>query len=514
MARLGDKNEMVDIRRMSTVFWRLPPAGTLAGFSAYAALQAEGKLDNDDDADILTRVQADGRYVDPDELSAAITAHEGAADPHPVYLTDAEHTAIGNSSPHHAPVTLGATNWDAAHSLTGQDHVLSQAALDARYSLTGHTHAHGDLTGVSADQHHPQAHAFTGADHTVSGLAAGQLLAATSATTFGFTSWTLAGVASQAYTLPSASATLAGLGIAQTFTAAQTIQVAGTQLTLGADAANYITASVSVAGVMTFATTNTSGTGFIFGGWSSTGHAVEVRNKITDTSGNYFAFQASAMVIPGGSSSASCVGVSGYAYQSSTQSLTSPYSSGGVVGVHGTAMFNNTGLVTFAAGTKGRIIGNTAGGQFTEAAAVHAYASVMAACDLTGDSLYMFKASNPGATGTWTLTNLYGLHIDRMTRATNNFGIVVEGANTIFNNGGYSDADFTVKSDAYDALFIDASNNSIALMNHASGKISFFAATPVTKQAGCAVPTDLATCISAITALRTALNAYGLTTVV
>jgi len=44
--------------------------------------------------------------------------------------------------------------------------------------------------------------------------------------------------------------------------------------------------------------------------------------------------------------------------------------------------------------------------------------------------------------------------------------------------------------------------------------IGFFATTPVAKQTGCAVPTDLATCITAITVLRTALNAYGLTTVV
>jgi len=45
-------------------------------------------------------------------------------------------------------------------------------------------------------------------------------------------------------------------------------------------------------------------------------------------------------------------------------------------------------------------------------------------------------------------------------------------------------------------------------------KIGMFASTPVVKQTGCAVPTDLATAITAITALRTALNNYGLTTVV
>jgi len=47
-----------------------------------------------------------------------------------------------------------------------------------------------------------------------------------------------------------------------------------------------------------------------------------------------------------------------------------------------------------------------------------------------------------------------------------------------------------------------------------SQKLGFFNATPVVQQIGCAVPTDLTTCITAITALRTALNNLGLTTVV
>lgn len=48
----------------------------------------------------------------------------------------------------------------------------------------------------------------------------------------------------------------------------------------------------------------------------------------------------------------------------------------------------------------------------------------------------------------------------------------------------------------------------------ATEKIGFFGATPVVKQIGAAVPTDLATSITAITALRLALNNLGITTVV
>jgi hypothetical protein len=47
-----------------------------------------------------------------------------------------------------------------------------------------------------------------------------------------------------------------------------------------------------------------------------------------------------------------------------------------------------------------------------------------------------------------------------------------------------------------------------------AGELGFFAAAAVAQQIGCAIPTDLPSCIAAITALRTALNNYGLTTVV
>ncbi|MGA2490541.1 MAG: hypothetical protein ABSF99_10235, partial [Anaerolineales bacterium] len=48
----------------------------------------------------------------------------------------------------------------------------------------------------------------------------------------------------------------------------------------------------------------------------------------------------------------------------------------------------------------------------------------------------------------------------------------------------------------------------------AEARIGFFGAVAVAQQVGCAVPTDLATAITAIKALRIALNAYGFTTVV
>jgi len=66
------------------------------------------------------------------------------------------------------------------------------APSDHAHGTVGHD-AHGNLTGVTANQHHAQSHVLAltsglGADHTVSGLTAGQVLRATGATTAAFQS--------------------------------------------------------------------------------------------------------------------------------------------------------------------------------------------------------------------------------------------------------------------------------------------------------------------------------------
>ena len=98
------------------------------------------------------------------------------------------------------------------------------------------------------------------------------------------------------------------------------------------------------------------------------------------------------------------------------------------------------------------------------------------------------------------------------TGATNkNSGILKLGGTLATGSGqsevqilGTNGTDNGATTDVTPAVMIDVINN----------KIGFFTATPVVKQTGCAVPTDLASSIAAITALRTALNNYGLTTVV
>lgn len=49
----------------------------------------------------------------------------------------------------------------------------------------------------------------------------------------------------------------------------------------------------------------------------------------------------------------------------------------------------------------------------------------------------------------------------------------------VINNGGNASMDTTIKGDNYDALFVDASADSLAVMNNASGLLGFYAHAPI-----------------------------------
>lgn len=74
------------------------------------------------------------------------------------------------------------------HTLDGEHHsgTLSWGSVNKAGSSLADlaTRSHGDLSGVSANQHHNQVHTLAGSDHTASGLTAGHTLRATAATTF------------------------------------------------------------------------------------------------------------------------------------------------------------------------------------------------------------------------------------------------------------------------------------------------------------------------------------------
>jgi hypothetical protein len=55
---------------------------------------------------------------------------------------------------------------------------------------------------------------------------------------------------------------------------------------------------------------------------------------------------------------------------------------------------------------------------------------------------------------------------------------------TVFNSSGAVDLDFTVNTDIYGALFVDASENSIQIINDPAGFIGFYGSTPVAQSTG------------------------------
>ncbi len=69
---------------------------------------------------------------------------------------------------------------------------------------------------------------------------------------------------------------------------------------------------------------------------------------------------------------------------------------------------------------------------------------------------------------------------------------------------------FTVKTDNYNAIFIDASNESIVLMSNAAGKVGFFAAAAVAQHAHIADATDAASVITVSNHILSVLEEYGL----
>ncbi len=66
------------------------------------------------------------------------------------YLTEAEHTAIGDNSPHHAPVTLG-TGSDPALSLSGQELTLADVLTPSEHSAIGNSSPHHAPITLDAD---------------------------------------------------------------------------------------------------------------------------------------------------------------------------------------------------------------------------------------------------------------------------------------------------------------------------------------------------------------------------
>jgi len=102
--------------------------------------------------------------------------------------------------------------------------------------------------------------------------------------------------------------------------------------------------------------------------------------------------------------------------------------------------------------------------------------------------------------------NTYGLYIHDQT----DYAIYTNGGPVLFNAAGNANGDFTHKTDNYNSIFSDASNDSIVLMSNAAGKIGFFGATAVVQRSAIADATDAASVILRCNDVIHALEALGL----
>jgi hypothetical protein len=86
--------------------------------------------------------------------------------------------------------------------------------------------------------------------------------------------------------------------------------------------------------------------------------------------------------------------------------------------------------------------------------------------------------------------------------------ILIEG--NVGEGGDSCGADLTWKTDNYNGIFGDASNDSIVLMSDASGKIGFFGATALARHTHIADASDAATVITVCNHILSVLEEYGL----
>jgi hypothetical protein len=181
---------------------------SLAGHThAHASLTGIGPNDHHAQVHVL----ATGTALGPDHTISGAAAGEvlRALSATTAAFDVLQHADLGGvtANQHHNQSHVLATG-----TALGPDHTISGAAAgEVLRALSATTAAfdvlqHTDLGGVTADQHHAQSHVLAttaglGADHTTSGLTAGQVLRASGATTAAFASLNftdLAGVASDA----------------------------------------------------------------------------------------------------------------------------------------------------------------------------------------------------------------------------------------------------------------------------------------------------------------------------
>lgn len=175
-------------------------------------------------------------------------------------------------------------------------------------------------------------------------------------------------------------------------------------------------------------------------------------------------------------------------------------------------------LVKTTALTVGRIPFGVAGGLVGESANLY-WDNTAIKLTVIGEARFGGTASDIPYYLTSTDPNVYMSFQDSITSFFYSVMVGAQGNNLALFAGGGQRATILASGSVVIGTTTDGmtAGGSLAIakdLAHRGTKAGFFAAAPVTQQTGYAVPTDLASCIAALTALRTALNNYGLTTTV
>lgn len=151
-------------------------------------------------------------------------------------------------------------------------------------------------------------------------------------------------------------------------------------------------------------------------------------------------------------------GLNAFAYK--TGSTVTPLAIGGAYAVRPSR--TGSGTITTAEGIDVSIAWqNTSSTAMTRADVIAAYFSNIRGAITQGSAFYMY-APSLGSGG--SATTMYGIYLENITIATNNFAIVTNAGNIVFNEGGNANTDIRFESDTNDShFFLDASANALGI---------------------------------------------------
>ena len=135
-------------------------------------------------------------------------------------------------------------------------------------------------------------------------------------------------------------------------------------------------------------------------------------------------------------------------------------------GLYGIVTNTSSGTMSYSSGVSG-VIQNTSTGTVTYGAALEAIVQNTNASGTIGEAygLNVLTTSNSG-----TITDLYGIYVNNQNSGTNNYALVTNAGNVVFNEGGDASTDFRIEGDTdTDLLFVDASADAVGIGTNSPG---------------------------------------------